>query len=260
MIGKPRRNVLVSAEFGMMLVNRFDYNPDTTFGVGRFILDKGIDCMVPIHIIKRYFTNINNPVVIDVGSNIGVFAIQAAQHVEQFGGFVYAFEPQEQTFYLNCANYALNNIDNARVERVAVGNTTTPITVPKLNYYQTSSFGSVGLTNEFENDVGQDLDFGNGEKVPQITIDDYFKDIENVVFVKIDVEGMEMNVLNGSIKTIEKNRPLLFVEYVKQTDNGKMLQEFIQSLDYTIYTAHSDFICVPNERLDSKIIEIIKEL
>jgi hypothetical protein len=260
MIGKPRRNVLVSAEFGMMLVNRFDYDPNTGFGVGRFILDKGIDCMVPLHVLRRYFTNIVNPVVIDVGSNIGGFAVPAAQIVEPFNGFVYAFEPQEQTFYLNCANYALNNIDNARVERVAVGDTTDAITVPKLNYYQVSSFGSVGLTGEFDGDVGQELDFGNGDQVPQIRIDDYFKNISNIVFIKIDVEGMEMNVLNGAINTIKQNRPFMFVEFAKQKDNGTTLKKFIEALDYTIYTTLADFICIPNERVDLKIQEIIKEI
>jgi len=260
MIGKPRRNVLVSAECGMMLVNRFDYNPENNFGVGQFILDKGIDCMVPAYIISRYFTNIANPVVIDVGSNIGAFALQVAQHIEQFNGFVYAFEPQEQPFYLNCANYALNNIDNARVERVAVGNSITPITIPKLNYYQPSSFGSVGLTGEYDGDVGQDLDFGNGDKVPQIIIDEYFKNIDNIVFVKVDVEGMEMNVLQGSVATINKHRPFLFVEYTKQKNNGNDLREFIEDMNYTIYSTHQDFICIPNERLDTKIQEIIAEI
>jgi FkbM family methyltransferase len=260
MIGKPRRNVLVSAECGMMLVNRFDYNPKNNFGVGQFILDKGIDCMIPSYIISRYFTNIANPVVIDVGSNIGAFALQAAQHIEQFGGFVYAFEPQEQMFYLNCANYALNNIDNARVERVAVGDSTIPITMPKLNYYQPSSFGSVGLTGEYDGDVGQDLDFGNGDKVPQIIIDEYFKNIDNIVFVKVDVEGMEMNVLQGAVATISKHRPFLFVEYTKQKNNGNDLKEFIESLDYIIYSTHQDFICIPNERLDAKIQKIITEI
>lgn len=260
MIGKPRRNVLVSAECGMMLVNRFDYNPETTFGVGQFILDKGIDCMVPAYIVSRYFTNIVNPVVIDVGSNIGVFALQAAQYIEQFGGFVYAFEPQEQPFYLNCANYALNNIDNARVERVAVGDSTTPVIIPKLNYYQPSSFGSVGLTGEYDGDVGQDLDFGNGDKVPQIIIDEYFKNIDNIVFIKVDVEGMEMNVLQGAVTTIKKHRPFLFVEYTKQKNNGNDLKEFIEGMDYTIYSRHQDFICIPNERLDAKIQEIIAEI
>ena len=260
MIGKPRRNVLVSAECGTLLVNRFDYNPENNFGVGQFILDKGIDCMVPVHILKRYFTDIANPVIIDVGSNIGVFALQAAQHVEQYGGFVYAFEPQEQPFYLNCANYAINNIDNARVERLAVGDNTKPITIPKLNYYQPSSFGSVGLTGEYDGDVGQDLDFGNGDKVPQIIIDEYFKNIDNIVFIKVDVEGMEMNVLNGSINTISKHRPFLFVEYTKQPNNGNGLKEFIESMDYTIYITHQDFVCIPNERVDIKIQEILNEL
>ena len=76
MIGKPRRNVLVSAECGTMLVNRFDYNPENNFGVGQFILDKGIDCMVPAYILKRYFTDkyrIINLVLIIIKSEMKLF-------------------------------------------------------------------------------------------------------------------------------------------------------------------------------------------
>jgi hypothetical protein len=64
----------------------------------------------------------------------------------------------------------------------------------------------------------------------------------------------------GSIQTIKKHRPLLFVEYTKQTNNGKDLKDFIESMDYTIYHKHQDFICIPNERVDLKIEEILNEL
>jgi FkbM family methyltransferase len=260
MIGKPRRNVLVAAEFGMMIVNRFDYNPANNFGVGQFILDKGVDCMAPAYILARYFTDVANPVVIDVGANIGVFTVQAAQTVEYFGGSVYGFEPQEQLFYMACGNLALNNIDNARIEKLAVGNTTDPITIPRVNYYQPASFGSVALTGEDDEHIGQDLDFGNGDSVAQITIDEYFKNIGNVVFLKVDVEGMELPVLNGAVDTIKNNRPFLYVEYCKQSDDGVELRGFIEALDYTIYIDHINFICIPTERVDSKIEKIISEM
>jgi hypothetical protein len=76
----------------------------------------------------------------------------------------------------------------------------------------------------------------------------------------VDVEGMEMNVLRGSIEIIKKHRPILFVEYTKQTNNGKDLKDFIESMDYKIYLKHQDFICIPNERLDLKIQQIINEI
>ena len=93
-----------------------------------------------------------------------------------------------------------------------------------------------------------------------ITDDEYFKNIDNIVFVKIDVEGMEMNVLKGAVDTISKHRPFLFVEYTKQVNGGKDLKEFIEAMDYTIYITHQYFVCIPNERVDSKIQEILNEL
>jgi tripartite-type tricarboxylate transporter receptor subunit TctC len=38
------------------------------------------------------------------------------------------------------------------------------------------------------------------------------------------------------------------------------LKEFIEAMDYTIYITHQDFVCIPNERVDSKIQEILNEL
>ena len=71
---------------------------------------------------------------------------------------------------------------------------------------------------------------------------------------------MEMNVLKGAVDTITKHRPFLFVEYTKQVNNGNDLKEFIEAMDYTIYITHQDFVCIPNERVDSKIQEILNEL
>jgi FkbM family methyltransferase len=243
-----------------MMVNRFDYNNKEGFsGVGSHLLDRGTDNLDSTYILAHYLNSATQPVVIDVGANIGVLTVQSAAMIEPIGGHVYAFEPQRQIFYMMCGNIAMNNIDNVSAERLAVGNSNKPITVPKLNYYQPGSFGSVGFTGEFD-DVGQDLDFGNGEKVDQIVIDEYFKDVENIKFIKVDVEGMELDVLKGAEQTIKQHRPWMYIEYCKQPNQGKELREFIESMDYDIYVLSINFLCIPKEHIDVPEYQFVKEL
>lgn len=200
MIGKPRRNVLIPTEFGMMMVNRFDYNTRENFpGVGYHLMNMGTENMESMWILQRYLQNKRAPVILDIGANIGAFTVQVADMVATVNGTVYAFEPQRQIYQMLCGNVALNSIDNVYAEKTAVGSSSKPITVPLIDYYKPASFGSVGLTGEFD-DVGQDLDFGNGEVVSQIVIDEYFADHDNICVIKVDVEGMELDVLCGAVQ------------------------------------------------------------
>jgi hypothetical protein len=47
--------------------------------------------------------------------------------------------------------------------------------------------------------------------------------------VKIDVEGMELSVLNGMKKTLDRAKPYLFIEFIR---DRKPLMEFLDSVDY----------------------------
>ena len=260
MIGKPRRNVVIPTEMGMMMVNRFDYNEKENFpGVGHHLLNMGADNLESSFIFKHYLEYRRFPNIIDVGANIGGFTVQVSQQIEEKNGKVFAFEPQRQIFQMLNGNVALNSIDNVFTIQAAIGIKNGSIVVPKINYYTPGSFGSVGLTAEYD-DVGQDLDFGNGETVPQFSIDSYFKDFENIDAIKVDVEGMEKDVIDGALEVIKKHRPLLYIEYLKQPNNGNDLAKFIKDLDYEIFIMHINFLCVPKERLDLPEYNFIKDL
>tara|TARA_B100001287_G_scaffold23729_1_gene17282 strand:- start:173 stop:826 length:654 start_codon:yes stop_codon:yes gene_type:complete len=53
--------------------------------------------------------------------------------------------------------------------------------------------------------------------------------LKNISFIKIDVEGYELNLLKGALNTIEKNKPLIFIEKKKDYDN---LKNFLYDLNY----------------------------
>jgi hypothetical protein len=67
-------------------------------------------------------------------------------------------------------------------------------------------------------------------------------DLARVDLIKIDVEGMEMNVLAGAATLIGKHRPMLIVEHIK-TDAGQ-LRQWLEALDYRVLVSGINFVAI----------------
>jgi FkbM family methyltransferase len=158
--------------------------------------------------------------VLDIGANIGAHTLFFAKKVAP-GGAVMAFEPQRVVFQTLCANMALNSVDNVLCRQLALGEIDGNILVPKLDSARTSNFGGLALGVHKQ-----------GEPVQLTRIDAL--ELPACHMMKIDVEGMERNVLEGARETIAKYRPLLYVENDRR-DRSDELIRFIDSLGYNMY-------------------------
>ena len=67
-------------------------------------------------------------------------------------------------------------------------------------------------------------------------------EIDRVDFIKIDVEGMEEDVLNGARKVIEKNQPIMLIEHIKS--NKDFLQKFLNNFDYKLFPVGINIIAI----------------
>ena len=170
-------------------------------------------------------------VVIEVGANIGAHTVGIAKRVGPTG-YVLAFEPQRLVFQNLCANIALNSLTNVECHWAAVGTTQGFVTVPELDFNQRNNFGGLSLLN-----VQQ------GRRVPCVRLDD-FLGLPRVRLIKIDVEGMESNVITGGKQLIAKCKPFLYVEN-DRVDNSENLMRLIASLGYRMYW-HTPALFNPN--------------
>jgi FkbM family methyltransferase len=201
------------AKRGIFMFNRND------LFIGRSLDLYGEWCESELLLLGNYIRE--SDVVLDVGANIGTHTIAFAEMVGRTGR-VHAFEPQSSLFHLLCGNIALNCLDNVRAYRKAVGSGDGEIKLPELPAPNTPfNYGAVSLSMPC-----------GGEKVELVPLDSL--DLTSCRLIKIDVEGMELEVLEGAKKTVEKLQPLLFVEN-NTIDQSPRLIDGIFRLGYRAY-------------------------
>lgn len=158
--------------------------------------------------------------VVEAGANIGVHTLFFARKVGS-AGRVLAFEPQRLCFQSLCGNMALNSITNAFCWNMGLAESPGEMTVPNLDPRTPNNFGGVGMERDAVGDV-----------VSVTTIDEM--DLPQCDFIKIDVEGMEESVIRGASNTIEKFKPVLYVE-CDRIEAEKSLIALIDLLGYNMF-------------------------
>jgi FkbM family methyltransferase len=158
--------------------------------------------------------------ILDVGANFGQMSIQFSNLVGD-GGKVYSFDADDFIFEILTKNIAANG----RQDRVipvfgAVHNVPgQTLYFPVQNFERFSTYGSYGI----------DYTGGNkGRPVPTLTIDS-LNIAEPISFMKVDVQGGDLQAMQGATKTIAKNKmPILFeYEYQFEAEYKLSFQEYI---------------------------------
>ena len=159
-----------------------------------------IDKKDPEQKVKEIFLeNISSgDVVIDVGANIGDYALIACKKVGD-SGKVLAFEPLSETFSILQRNLQLNEITYCVPFQKAVGEKPGIV-----NLYKSNASGTMGHLDSSLN--GQNLIKKHETEV--VTIDDVLSSnhIENVHMMKVDVEGFEHEVLLGCLNSFKEKK------------------------------------------------------
>ena len=169
-------------------------------------------------------------VSIDVGSNKGSYLYSMASWAK--GAPVIAFEPQKGlSNYLISACYR-NGFSNVTVESLALSDNEG-----EVQLYIPGSSDSPGAS--LESSVTTKTDFRE-ETVRVTRLDTHLIGLlsQPVRVIKIDVEGHEMAVVKGAIKTIERDRPLLIIECEsRHLPKGQSVVGFVSDLQALGYSA-----------------------
>jgi FkbM family methyltransferase len=173
----------------------------------------------------------------DVGANIGEFALFAANLVGAEGK-VCAFEPMNDTFKTLQENVAINNYQ----KRVLPYNIALSDHQGEADLFAATEYTALGsMEDGFHTMYAQDDRSVFVHKTRLETMDDMQKELPAPDFLKVDVEGAELLVLKGALKTLEKSHPKILLEFNKDTFEaaGYTQQEVLDLLKrfgYKFYT------------------------
>jgi FkbM family methyltransferase len=168
--------------------------------------------------------------LLDCGSNYGFYSFYVASL--SLGNQVLAFEASPKTFNSFKANIELNNFRNIDYKNLAI----SEVSGKFISFYEShNDWESSATHNKFKNNKIVNIE--------TTTIDQELlkKSLTNfVVVIKLDVEGNEFNVIQGSKDTILKYEPLITVElsrynFNNQNYNFDYFRKFLNDSKYKIY-------------------------
>lgn len=203
---------LKACKHGLML-----YNVNDMY-VGRSLEAYGEWCEQELNLLSDLLEP--GQVAVDVGANIGTHTVFFARKVTSTG-LVFSFEPQRLVYYNLCGNVAVNALYQVKCLNAAAGSESGTIKVPLLDPTAKQNYGGVNLGA-----------FESGDDIPVIRLDDL--ELPRCDLIKVDVEGMETQVLEGARDTVSRCSPALFVENNREEGSSELI-ETVQSFGYVAY-------------------------
>jgi FkbM family methyltransferase len=223
-----------------MIVNRFDCNYEKV-GHGQWLLDHGNTSTIEAYNCYNALKDLSEPVILDIGANIGTFTTWMAKAFPR--GKVHSFEPQRAVFQMLSGNAAINNLYNVYTYNIGLGKENTKIEFEEPNYFEKNDFGTFSLVQDIITEKTKD------KIVVQINTLDWFVDyykIPKVHLLKVDVEGMDLDVLIGGSNTIKKHLPIIFIEHCdNRTSVLGDIKKFLDRYEYNYEIIGNNVLCTP---------------
>jgi len=163
--------------------------------------------------------NSKQKVVWDIGANIGVHTSAFSKH----STFVCSWEANPQNFKLLRMNTQGKLAPNVKVHNVAISN-------GKKDTIQIQDFDQSKSSNKGELSIVEK----GGVEISARSIDSYMMNYPLPSLIKIDVEGHELEVLQGALVMLKTVKPILYFE---TADKGSYAEhiKFLKDLDYRMW-------------------------
>ena len=188
----------------------------------------------------------DNSTFIDIGANLGCHCVGAAAKLRNKRTVhIAAFEPQPFIFGLLQKNMDASGVSH-ECHPLGLGSGETHIFVDMPDYEHCKNPGGFGLNLNGDDD--------SKTMVTIKTLDSFHYD--NISVIKIDVEGLENEVLKGAYQTIQRCKPVMIVEILggvviesATPEQGQYIRDtirHIESLNYSVERiSFSDYLCKP---------------
>lgn len=174
--------------------------------------------------------------VIDIGANVGTYTLALSRMVGPTG-CVLSFEPIPETFEILRSNVSSFHLKNVSAFGVALSSREGSVTMEIPDW-------AGGGENYYQSRIVSPGSAQGGLKRVEVTsrqLDEFSANLaeKNLAFVKIDVEGHELDVLRGAGRVLQQHRPAMLVEASGDPDGseGSVISVFrlLMDMDYSPY-------------------------
>ena len=196
------------------------------------VINSPLTCILPYSNLEYYYKNglfegaliewskqfcNKNRLFLDIGAHTGTYTLCLADLCKQ----VYSFEPQRQTYYALCGSVALSNKRNVECVRVGLG---SPEQVGKQTLNIVSNDGGGSSVQP------QNMNVLDREEIEIRTLDSF--QLDDVGFIKMDIEGNELDCLNGSVETIKRSGYPIILFESNTGNNAELFNYIVQDIGY----------------------------
>ena len=172
--------------------------------------------------INEYLCSHENSSILDIGANAGIFSLDFYQNHKNLT--YYLFEPVPYTFKWLLKNAEINQVDKDRYLPFNIGLSNEK---GSFDFYVPASNEAASLVaNEdafFRKKATEDGEYTGDIEIDKVLckvekLDEFAEEhnISDISFIKIDVEGNELNVLKGATSTLVKYKPLVYCELLRK--------------------------------------------
>ena len=162
--------------------------------------------------VAQKFWKSSDLTIVDIGAHIGTFSLLASQHTY---GKVIAVEASPKNFAVLDRNIRDNKIKNIEALNFAAAR--------KLGQVRFSGGGSGAHVSDGKDDI----------RVTAMPLDDILLSEKKIDFIKLDIEGYEIEAINGMKKVLARDKPVILYEVNGHTLN--FFEETPNSLFRTLF-------------------------
>jgi len=170
-------------------------------------------------------------IVVDCGAHIGLFTLRCLKSLHTT--FVIAIEPNPLNARLLRANLLMNGVDRFLIIEAAAGSSNDEVKLYLNNLSSRSSI--VKKATRYM-------------RVKQVKLDDVIPTLtQHIDFIKIEVEGAELEVLKGASELIKRDKPIMVIE--TKMENLREIADFLENKGYLAYVSHFGglhLMCLPH--------------
>jgi FkbM family methyltransferase len=188
--------------------------------------------------------------IVDIGANMGTVTVPLAKRFPWYK--VRSYEPQRRVFYQLAGNVFVNDLDNVEIFQHGLGASAGMIHIDMPNYGTDANIGAWSMDDQVRLNSFEGKGGGAVETVRIEVLNDQVFD-QPIRVIKIDVEGMELEVLTGADKllAVHEYPPLVYEcwqQYEWHMAKAQRLDNLVQSMGYETHHIRNTTFAIHRDR------------